>query len=140
MPSASAVFRNRRAEIARVAEFAERFGAEVRLSEDDVMAVNLVLDEVVANVIEHGYGGEEGERDIYVSMEFDGSLLILRVEDEGRPFDPLQAPPPDLSLPLEERPVGGLGIHIVRSLMDEVEYRRAAGRNVLIMRKTMGRS
>jgi serine/threonine-protein kinase RsbW len=97
------------------------------------------LDEVVANIINHGYD-DTAEHQIRVTLAFDGSELGIRVEDDGRAFDPLQAPPPDLDLPLEERPVGGLGIHIVRSVMDAVEYQRDGDRNVLIMKKAIGRT
>ena len=139
MPSVSAVFVNQRAEIERVAQLAERFGDEQHLSADDVMTINLVLDEVVANIIAHAYD-DAGEHQIRVTLALDGADLTIRVDDDGRPFDPLDAPPPDLDLPLEDRPVGGLGIHIVRSVMDAVEHRRDNNRNVLIMRKTIGRT
>ena len=66
--------------------------------------------------------------------------VLLEVEDDGKPFDPLQAPPPDLTLPLEKRPIGGLGIHLIRNLMDEVTYARVGGRNVLKMAKYFGRT
>ena len=139
MSSRSAVFRNQRSEIRRLGELAEQFGAGERLSEEDVMTINLVLDEMVANIIENAYD-DDGEHEIHVSLARDGDTLTIRIEDDGRPFDPVQAPPPDLDLPLEERPVGGLGIHIVRSVMDGVDYQRQHGRNILTMRKTLGRS
>jgi anti-sigma regulatory factor (Ser/Thr protein kinase) len=139
MSSVSAVFVNQRTEIERVVALAERFGEEHQLPAEVVMTIHLVLDEVVANVIAHAYD-DTAEHQIRVTLTFDESLLAIRVEDDGRPFDPLAAPPPDLDLPLEERPVGGLGIHIVRSVMDDVEYHRDGGRNVLIMKKTIGRS
>jgi len=139
MSSVSAVFVNDRAEIQRVAELAERFGADERLSDDDVMAINLVLDEVVANIIEYGYD-DTARHEIRVTLTREGDALTIEVEDDARAFDPLQAPEPDLDLPLEERPVGGLGIHIVRSVMDAVEYRRRDGHNILIMRRTIGRT
>ena len=136
MSRVSAVLRNDRSEILRMGELAARFGAEAQLSEDDVMTVNLVLDEIVANVIENAYD-DDGEHEIHVSLARDGDRITLRVEDDGRPFDPLQAPPPNLDLPIEEREAGGLGLHIVRSIMDAVEYERRDGRNVLTMRKTL---
>jgi anti-sigma regulatory factor (Ser/Thr protein kinase) len=138
MSSVSAVLVNQRAEVERLAELAERFGHEHHLSADDVMSINLVLDEVVLNIIRHGYD-DEGEHQIHLTLALDGADLTIRVEDDGRPFDPVKAPPPNLDLPLEERPVGGLGIHIVRSIMDTVEHRRSGGRNVLTLRKTIGR-
>jgi anti-sigma regulatory factor (Ser/Thr protein kinase) len=139
MSSVSAVFVNRRTEIERVVELAERFAGEHQLPADIVMTIHLVLDEVVANIIAHGYD-DTAEHQIHVTLALDESVLTIRVEDDGRPFDPLAAPPPDLDLPLEERPVGGLGIHIVRSVMDAVEYHRDGDRNQLIMKKTIGRS
>jgi serine/threonine-protein kinase RsbW len=139
MSSVSVVLLNERAEIPRLAGIAETFGADNRLSDDEVMAVNLVLDELVTNVIENAYD-DTGEHEIHVTLALDGAELTVRVEDDGRAFDPLQAPPPDLDLPLEQRPVGGLGIHIVRSMMDAVDYQRRDGRNILTMRKTIGRT
>jgi serine/threonine-protein kinase RsbW len=65
---------------------------------------------------------------------------VVEVEDDGRPFDPLLVPPPDLTLPLERRPIGGLGIHLIRSLMDEVAYARHDGRNVLKMAKRLAKA
>jgi serine/threonine-protein kinase RsbW len=138
MSSVSAVFVNDRAEIQRLAELAERFGADNGLSDEEVMAINLALDEVVANIIEYGFD-DAARHDIHVMLALDGGALTIEVDDDARPFDPLAAPGPDLTLPLEDRPVGGLGIHIVRSVMDAVEYQRRDGRNVLTMRKTIGR-
>jgi serine/threonine-protein kinase RsbW len=139
MSSVSAVFANKRTEIERVVQLAERFGEEHQLAADIVMTIHLVLDELVANIITHGYD-DTAEHQIRVTLTLDEALLGIRVEDDGRPFDPLALPPPDLDLPLEDRPVGGLGIHIVRSVMDDVEYRREGDHNVLIMKKTIGRS
>ena len=140
MASVSAVFRNDRAEIHRLAGLAERFGQAQQLSEDEVLAINLVLDEVVTNVIDHGFEGIDGEPEIRLTMTLEGNDLTIRVEDNGKAFDPLQAAAPDLDLPLEERPVGGLGIHIVRSVMNTVEYDRRGGRNLLTMHKTISRA
>jgi serine/threonine-protein kinase RsbW len=139
MSRISEVFLNKREEIQRLGVVAERFGAEQRLSDDDMMAINLVLDELITNIIDYGYD-DDAEHEIRVTMEVEGGTLTIEVEDDARLFDPLKATPPDLSLPLEERPVGGLGIHIVRSLMDAVEHQRRDGRNILTMRKTIGRS
>jgi anti-sigma regulatory factor (Ser/Thr protein kinase) len=70
-----------------------------------------------------------------VRLRRTGDSVAVEVEDDGRPFDPLQVPPPDLTLSLEQRPIGGLGIHLIRNLMDEVSYARRDGRNVLKMAK-----
>jgi serine/threonine-protein kinase RsbW len=118
------------------AERVDRFGAEHRLPAGVVNALNVVLDEAVSNAIRHGYApGARGE--IAVRLRRAPDRVLLEVEDDGKPFDPLQAPPPDLSLPLERRPIGGLGVHLIRNLMDEVSYARVAGRNVLKMVKRL---
>ena len=72
-----------------------------------------------------------------MSLALEGEILTIQVEDDGKPFDPLEAPPPNLDLPIEDRPIGGLGIYIVRSTVNEIEHRREGGRNILTMQKTM---
>jgi len=139
MSSVTAVLVNERAEIQRLGEIAERFGADNGLSDDEVMSVNLVLDELVTNIMDYGYD-DGGRHEIRVTMTAEQGTLTIEVEDDARAFDPLAAPPPDLDLPLEERPIGGLGIHIVRSVMNSVEYQRREGHNILTMRKTIGRT
>jgi serine/threonine-protein kinase RsbW len=95
---------------------------------------NLALDEVVTNVIMHGYR-DAGRHEILVRLELGIETLTVQVEDDGRPFNPMDVPPPDLELGIEDRPIGGLGIHFVRSVMTSVDYRRAGGHNVLTMLK-----
>ena len=125
--------------LAQLAERVERFGAAQGLPASVVNALNVVLDEAVSNAINHGYdAGVRGE--IAVRLRRAGDGVLLEVEDDGRPFDPLQAPPPDLTLPLERRPIGGLGVHLIRNLMDEVTYARVGGRNVLKMVKHLARA
>jgi anti-sigma regulatory factor (Ser/Thr protein kinase) len=122
--------------MAEMAERVESFGAAQRLPAEVVNALNVVLDEAVSNAINYGYdAGARGE--IAVRLRRAPDRVLVEVEDDGKPFDPLQAPPPDLTLPLEERPIGGLGIHLIRNLMDEVAYARVGGRNVLKMGKRL---
>lgn len=139
MSSVTTVLVNERPEIQRLGEIAERFGADNGLSDDDVMSINLVLDELVTNIMDYGYD-DAGRHEIRVTMAMEHGTLTIEIEDDARAFDPLAAPPPDLDLPLEERPIGGLGIHIVRSVMNTVEYQRREGHNILTMRKTIGRT
>ena len=131
---------NERKEIPRLAEFAHRFGQAQNLSEDDTLNIQLVLDEVVINVILHGYeeAGETDPHDIHVRLSLDEErLLTIHVEDDARAYDPRQAPAPDFDLPLEERRIGGLGVHIVKEIMDTMDYRREDGRNILTMTKKL---
>ena len=132
-------FANDLAALAALAERVERFGAEQSLSADVVNALNVVIDEAVSNAINHGYdAGVRGE--VAVRLRRGPDRVLVEVEDDGRAFDPLQAPPPDLALPLERRPIGGLGIHLIRNLMDEVSYARVGDRNVLKMAKQLARA
>ena len=125
--------------LAGLADRVERFGAEQGLPANVVNAINVALDEAVSNAINHGYdAGVRGE--IAVRLRRGADRVEVEVEDDGRPFDPLQVPPPDLSLPLEQRPIGGLGVHLIRNLMDEVSYTRVGGRNVLKMVKHLARA
>lgn len=96
----------------------------------------LVLEEILTNVIRHGYGpGGNGWIDL--CAETSGTNLRLEVRDRARPFDPLGAMAPNLDADLSERPVGGLGIFLVRRLMDRVEYRRVGDENVLVIEKQL---
>lgn len=132
--------RNDTAELERLATELARFGAAHGLSERDLFQVTLALDEVVTNVISYAYA-DEAEHAIEVHLRFDGGTIEMRVEDDGRPFDPLDVAPVDAELekPIEERRAGGLGVHLVRKTMDALEYRREMGKNVLTMRKRVSR-
>lgn len=95
-------------------------------------ALMVSVDEVVSNILNHG--GEALR--VAVSAGADGRAAWVEVVDDGPPFDPTAAAAPDTGLPLEERDVGGLGIHLVRKLADEVAYDRRGGRNRLRFSKT----
>lgn len=121
-------------EIERLNRLIRQFGELHDLPGRALYSVNLALDEVVSNIVLYGYE-ESSDDPIVVKMEVRGADLMASVEDSGREFDPLSLPTPDLSAPLEDRQVGGLGIHLMRSLMDGVEYRRHENKNLLSMRK-----
>ena len=90
----------------------------------------------MTNVIAYAYDDKADHR-ITLRLSLRTGELAAEVEDDGRPFNPLDAPPPDLTQPLEDRPIGGLGVHFLRTLMDGVEYRREQGRNRLVMKKNL---
>ena len=119
-------------EIPRMAARVEEFCAARRISAKIVYRFNLSLDEVLTNIISHGL--TQGRHEIAVSVALDDGNLVANVSDDGPAFDPLSAPAPDIRAPIEERKVGGLGIHLLLTLMDAVEYRRADGRNHLTFR------
>ena len=127
---------NRSSELQRLASELERFAQNHRIPEPDIHAFSLSLDELVTNTIAYGYD-DQGPHEIRVRLTLANGRLSAEVEDDGRPFNPLTAPQPDLTSAVEDRPVGGLGIHLVRSLMDHVDYRRESGKNHLMMRKQL---
>ena len=96
--------------------------------------VTLAVDELVTNAIGYGFD-DDGEHRIDLALRIEGDTLTVEVTDNGRAFDPFQAPEPDLSAPMEERAKGGLGIYLVRKTMDAVAYRREDGRNVVTLTK-----
>ena len=94
--------------------------------------VTLAVDELVTNAIGYGFD-DDGEHRIDIALCLDGEILAVEIVDDGKAFDPLQAPEPDLSAPAEERARGVLGIYLVRKTMDTVAYRREKGRNVVTL-------
>ena len=115
-----------------ITEYCESSG----FSSQILFALNLSLEEVVANVISYGFE-DEREHLILVKINRSDNGLEIEVRDDGRTFNPLEQKPPDTSAPIEERPIGGLGIHLVRHYMDALEYTRQDGRNILSMKKNV---
>lgn len=132
----SFVLKNRLTELETLRACLEQFAEIHELPPRATFETNLALDELVTNIISYGYT-DDCEHDIRIDMTLTDGILTLRVVDDGEPFNPLEAAPPDLDSPLEERAVGGLGIHLVRKVMDDVHYRRDGRANVLTLTKTV---
>lgn len=100
--------------------------------------VNMVVDELLGNIIRYAYGSETGTVTVRVELQEAQPGLILTFLDHGAPFDPLTAEAPDTtSRSVWERPIGGLGLFMVRNLVDEIAYARRDGQNVLTVRKAV---
>ena len=129
--------RNDVRELGRAAAELARFGEAHRLGEKDVFEITLALDEVLTNVIWYAYDEDDGEHEIAVRFGVDGADVVVEVEDDGKAFDPLavDSVEGELGRPVDERRVGGLGIHLVRRAMSGLAYRREMGKNVLTMRR-----
>jgi anti-sigma regulatory factor (Ser/Thr protein kinase) len=126
------VLRNDVAELQRLAGWIEGF-AQQGMSSDVSFAVQLCLEEAVANIIM--YGATRDDRlEIAVELERNGGTLVARIEDNGRQFDPTRAPPPAVAASLEQAKVGDLGIHLMRSFASGMDYERRDGRNRLTLR------
>jgi len=131
------VIANRLEELARVTALLDGLAARRGLPPDAVADMNVVLDEVLANVLAHAYD-DTRTHEIRVALAVYPGALQAEVEDDGRPFDPLAVAPPDRTSPLAEREIGGLGIHFVRSLLNDVAYQRVGDRNRLVLTKALG--
>ena len=97
--------------------------------------LRLSIEEAVENVVCYAYEGGIGWLEVGTSLDHDSLILTIELRDAGVPFNPLEAPDPDVSLPANERKVGGLGIFLCKKMMDSINYRYVDGNNVLTMTK-----
>ena len=117
----------------------ETFGQKTGLSKKFVFEVNLVLDELFTNIISYGF--DDGcEHVIKVTITPENGGLCLYIEDDGKPFNPVEFEVPDVSCSIEECKIGGLGIHIIRKLMDDICYERCEDKNILNLKKGIAKS
>jgi anti-sigma regulatory factor (Ser/Thr protein kinase) len=114
----------------------QEFARSAHLPSSVLQAADLCLEEHITNVIQYGLA-DSGLHAIVVYLGLDQGSLVVEVKDDGKPFNPLKNPEVDTAIPLEHRPVGGLGIHLMRRFMDKLEYRRESGQNILTMRKRL---
>jgi serine/threonine-protein kinase RsbW len=105
------------------------------LADDVTFKMTLAIEEAVVNVISHAFIGLPPPHSIQVRLDIAAHLITAEIIDNGRPFDPTSAPDPDLSLPLEARHPGGLGIHLIRGMVDRLNYRRNDDNNILRLEK-----
>lgn len=122
--------------IPQMSEFVEMACEEAGFDISTTMSLNLAIEEAVVNVMSYAYPeGERGYVDIEVSAENGG--ITFRIIDSGKPFDPTSQGEVDTTLSAEQRSIGGLGIHLVRSIMDSVTYQRDADMNILTLQKLL---
>ena len=117
-------------------EQAESWLAEHQVSFEGMYLASLTIEELVTNCIKYGYDNPEGHT-IDMVFSVDDRVLTIEVADDGNPFNPLDAPKPDLSSPIENRKLGGLGLHLLRELSDDARYERRDGTNRLTLLKRM---
>lgn len=127
---------NRVEELKRLQSFVDEFCKSAGLSRETQHAIDLSLTEWLTNVISYGLDPGTGQT-IDVRMSWNGAEVEIEVIDPGRPFDPVQHADVDTSVPLEEKPIGGLGIHLMRKMMDRINHDRVDGRNRLVMTKAV---
>jgi serine/threonine-protein kinase RsbW len=121
--------------LAEISAFVAARAEVAGLTEEQAFAVQMAVDEACTNAMEHGYGGHE-DGEVRLCCYLEGADFVVEVADRGKRFDPAEVPMPNLDAPLEEREVGGLGLYLMRRLMDSVEFHfdEQSG-NQLVMRK-----
>jgi anti-sigma regulatory factor (Ser/Thr protein kinase) len=134
MAEAALTIRNDLSEIRGLAKFAGLF-CDANGLEAVEHRLTLVLEELLTNVVAYGYS-DDGVHEINIRIIFNDGVLTAVFEDDGRPFDPNKVEIPDLMGSVEDRPVGGLGIHLVLTIADSVDYRRVDGRNRIVITMT----
>ena len=126
-------FSNRPDDLSRVTEEAVRFIEARGVGERAVYLANLTIEEMGTNIIKYGYD-DTAVHEILLRLEIHPEVLLLVLEDDGHEFNPVKAPEPDLNRPAEDRVPGGLGIHLVRKMVEQMDYMRCGGRNRLTVR------
>lgn len=114
----------------------EQFGKTLGLAAKTLFQICLAMEELVSNIICYGYK-DDAVHWIKVAISHKNAILIIRVEDDGIPFDPLKAEEPDCKSPIDRRKIGNLGIHLARKVMDDIAYERCGNNNVITLKKNI---
>jgi anti-sigma regulatory factor (Ser/Thr protein kinase) len=123
--------------VRRAAEDLDAFALGQGLTREAIWPLQVALDEVLSNVVRHGFGGEGADRTVRLDFARREDQLEVLVEDDAPAFDPLQAPEPDTDAPLETRKIGGLGVVLARRLVDRIDYERREGKNRVRLRMSL---
>ena len=128
--------RNSLSELDALCQSLEQFGTSLGLSRKIVFEICLAMEELVTNIISYGFA-DDAVHFIKVAISHKNGILIIRLEDDGVPFDPLKAEEPDCECPIEQRKVGNLGIHLTKKIMDDMIYERRENKNLLTLKKSI---
>lgn len=126
------------AEIARTDDVLDFINAELEAHDvpmKTIMQLDIAIEEIFVNIAHYAYNPEIGQASVTVAVDDAGRSIAIRFMDRGKPYDPLSREDPDVTLGVEERQIGGLGIYMVKKSMDEVSYAYEGGQNILTIRK-----
>ena len=124
--------------ISQLNEFIDGFCEETGISKDVCMSLNLAIEEAVVNVMNYAYPeGTVGHVDIEVDADKESITFVI--SDTGKPFDPTKKEDVDITLPAEKRKIGGLGIHLIRRIMDDIDYQYTDKKNILTLKKKLNK-
>lgn len=129
--------KNNLSEIENLAEAITNYCKDNGVAEAICYDIRLALEEAISNTIKYGYD-DHSLHNIQVRIGIANQELLIEIEDDARAFNPLEAPTPDLSLPVDQKPIGSLGIYLMRSVMDRVDYKRSGTKNILRLIKVVG--
>ena len=127
---------NNLSELNTLATAVESFAEQAEFDMKTQFNLNLTLDELVTNIITYAYTDEDLHQ-IEIRLSYDNNLLSIQLTDDGQAFDPTTVQAPEMNNDLEQREIGGLGIHFVKKLMDKMEYQRADNKNHLTLEKSL---
>ena len=119
----------------RLNQMERLFGKWHQMPDDAVFKISLSIDELVTNIVVHGSCSDPRAHEIVLRLSISNREVHAEIEDDGRAFNPLEAPAPDINAALNDRDPGGMGIHLARTLMDHIHYRRIGHRNILTLTK-----
>ncbi len=128
--------KNTTSELDKLCRNLEQFGNTLGLTEKCIFQINLALDELFTNIVSHGCKNGE-DHWIKIAISHENGTVVIRIEDTGIPFNPDSVEGPDTIDDIEHCPVGGLGIHLIKKLMDEILYERCGNKNVLTLKKNI---
>ncbi len=117
--------------MSHIRRFIDAFARSRAVADADLARVLIAVEELVTNIVRYGYGPGVEPGSVRVTLRLDGNRFAVEIVDDSREFDPFAAPEPDLDAPIEARTIGGLGLFIVKALMDETRYRRDGAHNVV---------
>jgi anti-sigma regulatory factor (Ser/Thr protein kinase) len=129
-------FKNKISEIERLHQLVEQFCKKNNISKKTQFNLDLALEELIVNTISYGFEDDE-EHEIVVNFCIKEHQLLIDIIDDGKAFNPLEKEDVNLDLSLEEKAIGGLGIHLVKTLVDEVSYKWESGKNILTLTKNI---
>ncbi len=130
------VIENQIGELPSLAKKIEALAEKWKLSSELTMNLNLVIEEALSNIIFYAFT-DNHKHEIKISVSLANNRLIIKISDNGIPFNPLTHQQPDITLPAEKRPVGGLGILLMSQIMDEMHYTRQKNKNILTLYKSV---
>jgi len=126
--------KNRIEDLLRVNSIFESFATQHEIGGRLRYHLLVSIEEILTNIIKYGFD-EAGAHPIHITFRHNGGVIEMEFEDRGREFNPLEIAEPDLETPIEDRQLGGLGIHLVKNMVDLAEYRRDGDRNILLLKK-----